>query len=285
MTKEKAAGAAPTATDGMIPERTDVMSKKVARKQRARNSRSGSVAADDRLDVADAPERAIPRDAALAEWVDPVDFFDGEQLATMPLSVRNVWRNRVKVWRGSDGAWYRHAGFLRIQEENDGVRKFVVLLSRGANRSDLDSLLAAVKRNRAGESGRVWVKRDVGWGGWADDRTFTYALTSRLYVDPYTHYDVDPEVVACEEASCCKQWHEDDDNHELDRVSADRPGGRYSISVNRSSADPEAPWFVNVYADDFEGTPEMVAAFVSDLQWMQEACRRANAARAEKVAS
>lgn len=155
----------------------------------------------------------------------------------------------------------------------------MIILLVGANRDDLEHALNVVARTRAGAESRnvSWSKRGKDWADWADDRTFIYEFTSRRYADPYTHEDHSPSVAACADPSCSERWHETELGvHKIDRIGRQLAGGSgaYEIAVTRALT--EEHWTVDVFADDFYGTPADVASFVSDLQWMQEECRRAN---------
>ncbi|WP_431795644.1 hypothetical protein [Microbacterium enclense] len=260
---------------------------KVARKVRAANARPGTIAADRRIDVIDAPE---PReavhysdDAPIPTYVAPA--FTEEEMETMPLVVVNSTTTRVQVWRGPDGAWYRRGAWLRLQPRRDGEgSEFRVLLCKGANRADLEAMLKIVESARAGRLKQRWEKRGKDWASWADDRTYTYAFNSRTYVDPYTHSDLSPDVTACTEPLCVERWHEDGTMHRLDEITRKLPErrGQYSLAVTMV---PGEAWQVDLFTDEFFGTPDEVAALVSDLQWMAAECRRANERTGERAAA
>jgi len=280
MTKKNALGAAVTAAEGEILERTNHMSK-LARRTRAAGARPGTIAADRRVAIIDEPESRdsihYSDDAPIASYVSPVAAFTEEELETMPLVVVDSTTSRVQVWRGPDGTWYRRGSWLRIQPRPDGEgSQFKILLCKGANLDDLEGMLQVVKRTRAGHREQRWEKRGTDWATWADDRTFTFAFHSRPYADPYTHVDRSPDVVACTEPLCSARWHESWDVHQLDRTEVEMAGAAYEVRVTRSIDAVESPWAVEVHITDFIGTPGQVAALVSDLQWMQEACKRAN---------
>ena len=251
---------------------------KTTRKARAAEAHRGSIAADHRIVIEHTPSSGAvvvmlrneePSAAAvrLAE----------DEFAHLPLFVvRSRIGARARVWRGSDGKWWRAGGMVHIRRWPDagGERAFVVFLFKGANEGDLNLLLDFVKRARTG------VGFDAEWrkitSPWADEYTFALALNSRRYADPYTSEDRSQRVVVCDDALCVEKWHTVHGRHELDGVSKKLPDcrGSYQVSVTRE-LDADA-WTVDVYTDDFYGAPEDVAGFVSDLQWMQEACRRAN---------
>ncbi|MBP2419662.1 hypothetical protein [Microbacterium imperiale] len=258
---------------------------KVAREQRAAKARPGTIAADPRIDIFDTPTEATMYDEPerKVEYVDPSEHLSAEEIAAMPLWFRSS-SSPVQVWRSMDGTWWRDSGHLRIQLCKDGVRRFVLFLSDGATRTDLKHLLDTVHRHRAGKTRRAWRQHSAGFGGSGDDLTFSLAFHHREYADPYTHRETDLEVAVCDEPLCGADWHDGYGTHEADSVTRKLPEGRgrYQISVTRM---PEAgePWKVDVFSDEFFGTPEDVALFVSDLQWMSETCRRANESAVERT--
>ncbi|MDQ1217980.1 hypothetical protein [Microbacterium arborescens] len=273
MSKKKAPDAG-QGVEGQNPEGNNMSDSKVARERRAAKARPGTIAANHTVAITDTPSDAwLSPDAAPIEFVDVAEKFDSETLATMPMRIRAT-KERAEVWRAHDGSWYRHAGFVRIQPCDDGVRRFVVLIPQGANRDDVEHLLRSVRRARNGELGHRWAQVT---SDWADELTFSLRFTSRPYRDPHMFTDHSQPAFVCDEPLCRDSWHDGYGTHEADSVTRKLPEdrGRYSISVTRMPEGGE-PWKVDVMADDFFGTPEDVAAFVSDLQWMSETCRRAN---------
>lgn len=262
-----------------------VMSK-ATRKQRARKAPPRTIAADPRIVVIHEPEPVITVERPKNSYVDPRDVFSKSELASMPITIGNARRGRVRVWRGQDGNWYRHGGWLRIQPNREGdSSRLLIRLAKGANERDLNHLLGIAEQVRSGVTKRTWRKLSPEAPGleWADDRTFSFAYTSIKYVDPYANEDRSPRVRACTEKACREAWHEVGGFHEIDSVRRELPagGGEYSIRVTKPvDAKLTERWTVDVYTDEFYGTPEDVASFVSDLQWMQEECRSANASDA-----
>ncbi|GAA1733049.1 hypothetical protein [Microbacterium paludicola] len=253
------------------------------RETRSGAARRGTIAADPDVDISDAPivtaktvkpsEDALPRQERLAET----------HIAGLPVLIRETVRgSRVHVWRDPQGSWWRNPGTVSIRPALDGDgRAIVVTLYVGANESDLKWLLEWVDRARSGAG------LDSDWqhvsAEWADDHTFVLDYDSRPYADPYTHRDKSPKVTVCGEPLCIHKWHTEDSWHELDSVYEEpHPGVTYSISVEKLLAEDENDepdgWFVNVHTSEFYGTPDDVARFVNDLQWMQQECRRANEA-------
>lgn len=250
---------------------------KVSRKARAAAARPGTIAADHRLEIGE----KISRSAKVVRESDAVfpqtRRLAEDELAHLPLYVVNTKTGRrACVWRSGDGRWWRRGGAARIQRwpTPDGERAFVIFLHKGANRDDLKFLLRTVERARAGKG------IDEQWSlltsSWADDVTYTLDYPSRRYDDPYTHEDRCPAVTACTEPRCRDRWHEEYGVHTVDEVERKLHGdaGHYSVRVTRALDEPE--WTVDVYTDEFYGTPDDVAQLVNDLQWMQVECRRAN---------
>jgi hypothetical protein len=254
---------------------------KATRKTRAAEARTGTVAADHRIEIVDAPNTSAVVTMRPLHPAKPdaraARLAAGEFASMAVHVVQTRASRRAQVWRTADGEWWRRGGTVRIQKwpEPDGARSFVVFLWKGANEDDLKFMLEQVERARQG------IAFDDEWqrvtSDWADDLTFACTL-SRSYLDPYTHRDDSLHVHACDDALCIRKWHKTYDRHELDEVRKQIPSkeGSYRIAVGRDVDAPPNGWIVDVYTDEFYGTPDDVAAFVSDLQWMQEECRRAN---------
>ncbi|WZH38753.1 MAG: hypothetical protein PIR02_08780 [Microbacterium enclense] len=308
---EKAPGAAPTATEGIDQNRTDhgknqtgpIMTDSAtehqpaptstaaqARAARAKAAARGTIAADPRIVIEDAPTPVSETRAATVQDAEVVSLRNArlaeDELAHLPVFiVKGTGGRHAKVWRSTDGKWWRRGGAVRIQRwpEQDGPRAFVVYLHEGANRGDLDMLLGAVERARSGKGlADEWERIEQPW---ADELTFKLTFSSWSYVDPYTHRDPSPRVYPCNEPLCLRKWHEDGVTHVLDEVRVKLPDmrGQYSVSVTRCL--DEDTWIVDVFTDEFFGTADDAAEFASHLQWMTAECRKANAARAEKVAA
>lgn len=257
---------------------------KATRKARAAAARPGTIAADHRIAIDDRPARTVYTDGskqARKRYCDPSESFTDEELATLPLRITNAPSSRVLVWRGPDGTWYRNGAWLRIRPRKDGAgREYQIVLLKGANRDDLQVMLRAIARLRNGEHHQRWKRvnpTEPGWE-WADDQTYTYSFCSRTYNDPYTHSDRSPDVTACTEPRCRDRWDEEYGVHVVDEVKRtfESDSGPYSYSVRVTRGLDEDQWSVDVYTDDFFGTPDDVARLLNDLQWMQEECRRAN---------
>ena len=260
---------------------------KSTRKARAKAARPGTVASDPEITIRPKPRQAVPLGRGVESvgadpLVDVSTVFTRDELAEMPLIIqRTAMGVRVQVWRSLQGQWYRKGGVLRIQP-HEGQRVYKIILYRGATTEDLDELLREVAAMRAGETSRAWEKLDVKWG---DDRTFLHRFSSYPYDDPYVCADYSARVRICDEPRCREKWHPDGTYHTLDSITRKLPErrGGYEIEVCKRFGK-SARWTVDVFADEFYGTPEDVASFVSDLQWMQEECRRANLPNPEPTA-
>lgn len=254
---------------------------KGTRKARAAAAANGTVASQRAVRIIDRPMTDVVtrEENRQRQYVDPARAFTADELATMPVVVAESRAGRVTVWRGADGTWYRVGGSLRIQPAKDGSgSQFKILLYKGATYDDLKVLEREASRTKAGDGGRLWVKRGTDWAPWADDRTYTFAFTNRTYADPYTHVDHSPRVAVCTMPGCLDQWHEVGFGvHRFDFVQRDLGSrGLYSIGVTRGT-DRDDQWIVDVYTDEFYGRAEDVASLVNDLQWMRAECDRANA--------
>lgn len=251
---------------------------KNTRKARAAGAIRGTVAADHRIEIDDRvdPNPEMPsREERTAVPAPGMRRTVEDEVAHLQLFVRKTTRgDRVRIWRSSDGLWWRIPGAVRIQRwpTPDGERAFVLTLYKGANADDIEFLLRAVADARTGKGFETLWRPLV--APWADDLTFLFKW-ARRYNDPFTHSDTSPRVSPCTDAKCVDVWHDDFGMHHLDGVSRRLPErrGKYEIRVVRHEGEP---WNVDVFTDEFYGTPEDVTAFVNDLTWMQEECRRAN---------
>lgn len=276
--KEEAPGAGGNQPEGenQKPAKDSVESK-ATRRARAAAARPGTVAADHRIIIEDTPDTdaevtkpsgtATRRHARLADT----------ELARLPLIIRHgTAGRRARIWRTTDGQWWRRGGTVQIRRcpSLDGARAFVVTIWKGANSDDVRFMLKTVERTRRGEDFGFFWDRIV--AGWADEHTYTSG-TSRVYRDPYTHGDFSQRPMVCDVPLCRSQWHEGDPLHEVGAIDGDG----YWINVCRTA--DEDLWHVDVHADYAEFTPDQVADFVNDLQWMRAECERANAKAADTI--
>jgi len=255
---------------------------KVTREERAAKARKGTIAADPEVEIdagVDLGATVVDRDARREPAAARTVRLAEAEFAHLPVYVvRSRSERRTRIWRSADGKWWRRGGTVRIQRwpELDGPRAFVVFLWAGANEGDLKFMLRQIARARRGAGfEREWGRVDASW---ADELTFACTL-SRGYCDPFTWADDAGPVTVCDEALCVEKWHGEYGAHHLDEIERILPDGHgsYKISVQKELKDyDERGWTVDVYTDEFYGSPEDVAALVSDLQWMQEECRRAN---------
>lgn len=256
---------------------------KHTRKARAAAARPGSIAANPKINIRNKVSVGAtfdddnPKSLYGERLIDPADVFTADELAEMPLVIRMTKTGeRVKIWRDARGEWFREAGILRIQKQADGHHGYVIILDRGATESDLKKLLKIVQDARAGSTERHW-QQLLEMAG-ADEKTLTHRFLSMSYVDPYVHADNSPLVTVCDEPRCVKKWHAGEGSvHTLDSAEDSSERIDYQITVQKDVDDQAGlGWYVNVHVPEFYGRPEDVASLVVDLQWMQEACRRAN---------
>lgn len=257
---------------------TSVTEAATIREARAAAAKSGTVAADPDIRIKDAPDHKAQTRTNRERAADVVSLRDAklaeEVLAHAPLFIVQS-TNHVLVWRSGTGTWFRRGGSVGIRKwhQADGARAFVVFLHVGANEDDLKNLLHAVEKARRGEGLNEWRRANTPE---ADDLTFTLQYTSFSYGDPYVYGDRSPKVSVCDERQCVHKWHTEYGEHVMDSLDNRLTGGSgfYTLSVYRPLDEDE--WKVSVYTDEFFGTPDDVAKFVNDLQWMTEECRRAN---------
>lgn len=267
---------APT-TDNVSSKRP---SAKQARKIRAKNAIKGTLAADKRIKITDRPNidcvyvgsHESPHGK---EMIDPHDAFSDDELADMPVVYVASNIGRVHIWRDERGRWWRSAGYVRIRLR-EGIRVIVVGLYDGADEHDLwrlDNTIEKLKSGRAENPEWVRITSD-----WADDLTFALVFTSRPYVDPYTTRSEAEQVFVCDEKQCRDQVHKLEDHHTLDTLA--RSVGKhfgYEIEIVKYSHKDSAKWHVDIESRELsEATPEMIAAFVNDLNWMSIECAIAN---------
>ncbi|OJU43624.1 MAG: hypothetical protein BGN98_10435 [Microbacterium sp. 69-7] len=264
---------------------------KSTRKARAAAAIPGSVAADPTITIEDAPAldvaySADTKNLESSDWlIDANSVFTVDELAEFPLVIQKTKvGTRVRIWRDARGTWFREAGLLRIQRHGENDRRsYVITLFKGATQADLERLLDYVHAARRGACGRIWQRLEADW---ADDKTLNVRFRSFQYGDPYTNRDDSPVVIVCDEPRCLEKWHAGvGDTHVLDATEDRGKRIDYKVSVRKEVDDrDELGWYVDLYVPEFFGRPEEVASLMVDLQWMQEACRRANQPNPEPTA-
>lgn len=256
-------------------------SAKQQRKARAKNAVKGTPAADPRIKITDSPSLGCvylgaEKSPHGAELVDPHDAFSDEEIEGMPVVYVAATYGRLHIWRDRKGSWFRTAGRISIRLR-DGERVIQVALFDGADEHDLLWFYEAIELLKASRrKNPEWV-RIV--SDWADDRTFALVFTARSYADPYTNRSAAAKVFVCAEKRCREQVHTVGDTHTLETLT--RSLGEYfayEIEILKYSHLADQKWHVDVSSGEMtEATPEMIATFVNDLNWMAIECANANA--------
>lgn len=263
---------------------------KTTRRARAAKAPIGSVAANHRIVINSSVSSSTIYEGDAPEgdevFLAPSDLFTAEELATMPLVVKQSVRGRALVWRSSNGDWWRQGAYLRVQKRVGGDgHEFRIIVYKGANEADLQDLLNVVQKLRLGDGyqdRKLWARIDADWAG---ERDIKLRFGHRKYADPWTAKDESPAVLVCDEPRCREKWHTRDyPYHLLDEVRRQpRTGIDYWACVAKDVKDTGRGWYLEVSVAEFEGSIEDMGALVSDLQWMQEECRRANQANVDTI--
>jgi hypothetical protein len=256
-------------------------SAKKIRRIRAKNAIKGTIAADPVVKITDAPSTTCvylgaQRSPDGHTMIDPHDIFTEEEIAALKVVYVVDRGRRVHIWRDGKGRWFRTAGYVAIKMRG-GERVIQIGLSKGADTQDVAAFEEAVTRLREGRTKHPEWRRSA--ASWADDRTLQLVFASRRYVDPYEWKPSAPKVEVCTEARCRDQIHEAGDSHTLEVLA--RSLGRYfqyEIDITKYSHVDDALWLLNINGGTelSEATPEMIASFVNDLNWMAIECDTAN---------
>ncbi|MFJ4999892.1 hypothetical protein ACIP5T_17200 [Microbacterium sp. NPDC088619] len=192
-----------------------------------------------------------------------------------------------------DGDTFRSAGDLYIRTCRDGVRRFTAYMNEGSVQHDFryfDRVVADAM------SGRMdgWVRHTFKDGdeGWAYEYP-NYQIDHIKEVKPACVIVEEESEAAmlvgfgsewgypCEEPRCREEYHEHDAvNHSLEVLENQlTERGGYEIEICKDIKYPELGWVLNVWTgpDLTELTPEQVATFANDLQWMGIECATTNA--------
>ncbi|MGB3733155.1 hypothetical protein [Microbacterium sp.] len=259
-------------SESVAPEKSKAEKARARRKYRALHAPGGSIAADDRVTVEDAPSNR-------AEVI--VNPFRGAKhykydASGLPLIVRKTSRGqRVRIWRTPDGKWWREAGAIQVRKWDGegkstagGERAFVLTLFKGANVADLEYLREYVDRARADRLVRpLWQRVHADW---ADRQTFHLGV-SRPYSDPYVHSDKSPLIWFCDDIQCSAAWHEEGADHEHDEITNDD----YTLTIWRGRHKKK--WLLSVTVDSCGLNSRQAASLANDIQWMQQTCDKLNA--------
>lgn len=274
----QAADVGTTALPPLLPNKP---SAKQRRRARANNAIKGTIAADPQIKITDSPSLDCVHLGATYSpagnvLVDPHDVFSDEEIVDMPVVYEAATRGRLHIWRDEKGKWFRTPGRINIRLRH-GERVIQVALFDGADEHDLWWLNRRIEGLKDGRNKNPeWVRVT---SDWADDRTFALVFRSRPYVDPYVTKSNAAKVFVCAETQCREQVHEAEETHTLDTLT--RSVGTYfayEIEIVKYSHLPNAKWHVDVCGTEMcEATPEMIATFVNDLNWMSIECANANA--------
>ncbi|MFK4789878.1 hypothetical protein [Microbacterium sp. ZW T5_56] len=206
---------------------------------------------------------------------EEVDWAAGN-LAHLSTTYHDVKTDRQAVDVRSGGRLWRSACRIVMLTDDNGVEQFRVVLYKGATIADVTDADEVIEQAKAGYFLRH---------GW--DRIEDFNGSPRYLFAEYRRVDgrTSEPALVCDEPQCSEGWHSVIEDHCAEEMLSRTTGARYEIRVRRPVAEAAAPWQVEVYADDFMGTPEQVAAFMNDLSWCQQACVAANAKRTKVVAA
>lgn len=209
----------------------------------------------------------VPRSRTVTP--EQVDWAEGN-LAGLPIRYRTI-RKPVDVVPSAEGGVWRNAFTLSVSTDEAGERAFRVGLREDATELDIHQAHNVITHAQAGRFGDGF-----GWeldGERGGDPRWLFAS--------HTHYPegmtLGARVLVCDDALCGCAWHDEFDVHEAEVMGSTTPGRRWEVSVTRPLGEP-VPWTVDVFIDDFNGSPADVAALMNDLDWCRQACERANKA-------
>lgn len=197
-----------------------------------------------------------------------VDWAAGN-LAHLITTYHDVKTDQEAVEVRSDGHLWRSACRIVMLTDDNGREQFRVVLFKGATVADVTHADEVIERAKAGYFLRH---------GW--DRIEDFNGRPRYLFAEYRRVDgrTSEPALVCDEPLCSEGWHSVIEDHCAEEMLSRATGARYEIRVRRPVAEAAVQWQVEVYADDFMGTPEQVAAFMNDLDWCRQACERANKA-------
>lgn len=242
------------------------------------------------LPVKDTGTLAVNRRAPYTEA--ECKFAQKEGLSRLETRYVLVDAPRHETFRVPDGHSYRSAGTLHIRPCKDGKLRFVAYMHTDAVNHDFLYFERVINNARFG--------RMAGWG------RHTFKNGDEGWVFDYPNYHIDnlgdfkpahvivdePSDSAgqtgygsswgypCTESQCREKYHEHEDgSHTLDCLeNAPTTRGYYEIEICKDMTKPASDWYVNVWTggDLTELTPEQIATFANDLQWMGIECSNAN---------
>lgn len=277
-TKENAPDAG-QGVEGLIPEGSNLMNQSVA-------------LSTDNTKV-DREAKTLPFPRRRPHTPEEVAFARDEGLSDLPVRYVLLSKPRGANFATPDGGHFRPAGRLNVRRCRDGVRRFVAYLHPDSIRHDFRHLDHAIANATCG-----------GMEGW---RRHTFKGDDDGWVFGYTSYQIDglknaipaeiiitetsdsPGLVGygtewgipCTEPRCMNTHHENlDESHTLETLT--RKVGdyfEYEIEIVKYAGKTDAKWHINIDGGTelSEATPEMIASFTNDLNWMSIECATANA--------
>lgn len=189
----------------------------------------------------------------------------------------------VSIEQSSDGLWWRFGGNIELRIHG-GEYRFQISLYRGANWDDYEHLQLAVDKAKRGNF------LNAGWWKYTDrngNEAFSWHC-GRAYAKAgeATMFDAvvddSPEILVCTDDRCIIPVHQAfGSTHVADSAKSNK----WMLSVDRyvDQDHEDDEYAVSIHASEAFSEAELVD-FVSDLKWMQESCRRANAKSATSPA-
>lgn len=244
----------------------------------------------DDLPTKDTGTMAVNRRAPYTQ--DEREFARREGLTRLETRYVLVDTPRHETFKTPDGTSYRSAGSLYVRPCKDGELRFVAYMHADTVHHDFLYFDRVINNARFG--------RMAGW-----DR-YTFKNGDEGWIFDYPNYHIDgldefkPAHVIVEEPSdgaghvgygsswgypctdsrCREEFHEHETaDHTLESLEYDLTSrGSIEIEICKDMRAPDSDWYLNVWTggDLTELTPEQVARFANDLQWMGIECANAN---------
>lgn len=175
-------------------------------------------------------------------------------------------KSRAIEWNDENGRRIRSAFWIRLDLCRKG--RFTIILAVDATQTDLEAARALLQKIKHGKFRQTHQWKLLASGA------LDLLVTGRAIraVEP------DAPVIPCSEPRCTEHWHVASDSHTAESIYREVSNGGYTIEVRKELDVEDGPdWYIDVFTDEFYGSPEDTASFISDLAWAQEECRRANA--------
>lgn len=229
----------------------------------------------------------------------PAPFTDEERELAAREGLRSLetrWVNwdqpRPADGQAPDGCPYRTAGVLYIRTCKDGVRRFVAYMYPESTHHDFryfDRIMTLASGGRMeGWSRRTFKDGDEGW--FFDYQNIRMRQPNgEPLPDPIPAGIIDDETwgYRCDEPACREKYHDEiDGNHTHEALERElNKYSNYEIEIVKDGASPDSDWYLNVWTgsnDMTELTPEQLATYVNDLNWMAIECQTLNAKEGRK---